>query len=178
MIVKKIKALKDFTLNTQVDIKTLYEEDVEEIKFTNQKQFDALLDLNNFKEYHKPIKAIGKPIVNTSKPIEPPVVEDKEIITTPEVIENVVVTDDNVVDEDTVKHTCDICDKSFDSAKGLSLHIAKIHKVEEAKKLIDNPKINCPSCGTKMVLTGEENQPGQGVVKHYSCPICGVEERV
>ena len=50
MIEKKIKALRDITLNTYIESHFLIKDEVKIIKFRNQRRFENLLKLGNFVE--------------------------------------------------------------------------------------------------------------------------------
>ena len=155
---KKIQALRKINLETRIDSKSLEKDEVAIVKFENQAQYDALLTFGHFKEFHRQVPVIGKPVLDIPV-LKKSVIEDKEIL-----------------EEKKETFICKICERVFKTSKGLQNHMEKIHPVKDKST---KPVIrNCSNCGTIMVITGESNIPSEGIKTTFSCPVCNEMEVV
>ncbi len=180
MFKKRIQAIKNFCINTRQVNKVFAKDEVGIINFGSQAEYKALLSFGNFKEVHGTTRI---PVVRNSTFVkEQTGTGTKPIAPTPPPI-----AAPPLVSIDEKKLSCDQCDRTFATKRGLNLHIRRSHKIDiverpvdvtipedksvdkSADKPVEKP---CQNCDTLMTVTGQSNIQGE-ITTVFSCPICG-----
>ena len=188
MIRKTIQAIRAVTIDTRIHVVSLEKDDIRVVQFENEKQFEALLVFDNFREVH------GKhPHIGMEKPI-PVIVDDLK-------------QDDLKQD---AAHICDICERAFPTKRGLTMHRRKAHAdvANKAANITEDTTADgtrdiiaetidadvaetidadvaaavtekdCSECQTgKMIVVSEFNIPEEGIAKIWQCSLCGFEDK-